>query len=83
MSYRRTEIAASARAADFILMTRSYGRRSGRDYLFALFKPRLERELGHELSQQIFVENPAGAFALSVPVEAQLRPPEQTMEVMS
>ena len=53
MSYRRTEIPASARAAEFILMMRSCGRRSVMDYLFALFKPRLERELGHELFKQI------------------------------
>jgi hypothetical protein len=33
------------------------------DYLFARFKPRLERELGAQLAQQIFVENPARAFA--------------------
>jgi hypothetical protein len=31
--------------------------------VFARFKPRLERELGAELSEQIFVANPARAFA--------------------
>ena len=35
----------------------------GLDYVFARFKPRLERELGAELSEQIFVANPAQAFA--------------------
>jgi 5-phospho-D-xylono-1,4-lactonase len=44
-------------------MMRAYGGGPGLDYLFARFKPRLERELGEELSQQIFVENPARAFA--------------------
>jgi phosphotriesterase-related protein len=42
---------------------RSYGGGPGLDYLFARFKPRLERELGPELSQLIFVDNPARAFA--------------------
>ena len=42
---------------------RSYGGGPGLDYVFARFKPRLERELGRELSQLIFVENPARAFA--------------------
>ena len=36
----------------------------GLDYVFARFKPRLERELGQELSDCIFVTNPARAFAL-------------------
>jgi predicted metal-dependent phosphotriesterase family hydrolase len=44
-------------------MLRAYGGGPGMDYLFARFKPRLERELGEVLSQQIFVENPARAFA--------------------
>jgi phosphotriesterase-related protein len=44
-------------------MFRSYGGGPGLDYLFRRFKPRLERELGSELSQRIFVENPARAFA--------------------
>jgi predicted metal-dependent phosphotriesterase family hydrolase len=44
-------------------MLRAYGGGPGMDYLFARFKPRLERELGERLSQQIFVENPARAFA--------------------
>jgi phosphotriesterase-related protein len=42
---------------------RAYGGGPGLDYLFARFKPRLERELGDELSHRIFVENPARAFA--------------------
>ena len=44
-------------------MLRAYGGGPGIDYLFARFKPRLERELGEELSRRIFVENPARAFA--------------------
>jgi 5-phospho-D-xylono-1,4-lactonase len=44
-------------------MLRAYGGGPGLDYLFARFKPRLERELGRELSDQIFVANPARAFA--------------------
>ena len=44
-------------------MLRAYGGGPGLDYLFARFKPRLERELGRELSEQIFVANPARAFA--------------------
>ena len=42
---------------------RAYGGGPGLDYVFARFKPRLERELGEELSRRIFVENPARAFA--------------------
>ena len=42
---------------------RAYGGGPGMDYVFARFKPRLERELGRELSEQIFVANPARAFA--------------------
>ena len=42
---------------------RAYGGGPGLDYVFARFKPRLERELGQELSDRIFVENPARAFA--------------------
>jgi phosphotriesterase-related protein len=42
---------------------RAYGGGPGLDYLFARFKPRLERELGEELSRRIFVDNPARAFA--------------------
>ena len=42
---------------------RAYGGGPGLDYVFARFKPRLERELGVELSEQIFVANPARAFA--------------------
>ena len=44
-------------------MMRAYGGGPGLDYVFARFKPRLERELGAELSRAIFVENPARAFA--------------------
>jgi 5-phospho-D-xylono-1,4-lactonase len=44
-------------------MMRAYGGGPGLDYVFARFKPRLERELGRELSDQIFVANPARAFA--------------------
>ena len=44
-------------------MMRAYGGGPGLDYVFARFKPRLERELGNELSEQIFVTNPARAFA--------------------
>jgi 5-phospho-D-xylono-1,4-lactonase len=44
-------------------MMRAYGGGPGLDYLFARFKPRLERELGRGLSEQIFVTNPARAFA--------------------
>jgi predicted metal-dependent phosphotriesterase family hydrolase len=46
-------------------MLRAYGGGPGLDYVFARFKPRLERELGRELSQQIFVTNPARAFAFT------------------
>ena len=46
-------------------MLRAYGGGPGLDYLFRRFKPRLERELGSELSEQIFVANPAHAFAFS------------------
>ncbi|MFL5961648.1 MAG: phosphotriesterase [Gaiellaceae bacterium] len=44
-------------------MLRAYGGGPGLDYVFARFKPRLERELGSDLSDQIFVRNPARAFA--------------------
>lgn len=44
-------------------MLRAYGGGPGLDYVFARFKPRLERELGVELSERIFVANPARAFA--------------------
>lgn len=44
-------------------MLRAYGGGPGLDYVFARFKPRLERELGTELAEQIFVSNPARAFA--------------------
>jgi predicted metal-dependent phosphotriesterase family hydrolase len=46
-------------------MMRAYGGGPGLDYLFARFKPRLERELGRELSEQIFITNPARAFAFA------------------
>ena len=42
---------------------RAYGGGPGLDYVFARFKPRLETELGRELSETIFVTNPAQAFA--------------------
>jgi 5-phospho-D-xylono-1,4-lactonase len=48
-------------------MMRAYGGGPGLDYVFARFKPRLERELGEQLSRQIFVENPARAFAFDPP----------------
>ena len=46
-------------------MMRAYGGGPGLDYVFARFKPRLERELGSELSERIFVENPARAFSFA------------------
>jgi phosphotriesterase-related protein len=42
---------------------RAYGGGPGLDYVFARFRPRLERELGVELAHTVFVENPAKAFA--------------------
>jgi phosphotriesterase-related protein len=44
-------------------MMRAYGGGPGLDYAFARFKPRLERDLGEELSRCIFVANPSQAFA--------------------
>jgi phosphotriesterase-related protein len=44
-------------------MLRAYGGGPGLDYVFARFKPRLERELGGGLADRIFVANPARAFA--------------------
>jgi phosphotriesterase-related protein len=44
-------------------MLRAYGGGPGMDYVFARFKPRLERELGVELAGRIFVANPARSFA--------------------
>jgi len=44
-------------------MMRAYGGGPGLDYVFRRFKPRLERELGQELSDRIFVSNPARAFS--------------------
>ncbi len=44
-------------------MMRAYGGGPGLDYVFARFRPRLERELGADLAQRIFVANPARAFA--------------------
>jgi 5-phospho-D-xylono-1,4-lactonase len=44
-------------------MLRAYGGGPGLDYVFARFKPRLERELGSELAERIFVANPARVFA--------------------
>ncbi len=46
-------------------MMRAYGGGPGLDYLFRRFKPRLERELGNELSEKIFVANPARAFSFA------------------
>jgi predicted metal-dependent phosphotriesterase family hydrolase len=48
-------------------MMRAYGGGPGLDYLFARFKPRLERELGRGLSNAIFVLNPARAFSFATP----------------
>lgn len=42
---------------------RVYGGGPGLDYTLARFKPRLERELGTELAEQLFVRNPMRAFA--------------------
>ena len=53
-------------------MLRAYGGGPGMDYLFARFKPRLERELGPEVSRRIFRENPARAFAFEPPSPARL-----------
>jgi 5-phospho-D-xylono-1,4-lactonase len=44
-------------------MMRAYGGGPGLDYVFARFKPRLERELGAELAHAIFVDAPARAFS--------------------
>jgi phosphotriesterase-related protein len=44
-------------------MLRAYGGGPGLDYVFARFRPRLERELGRELAERIFVANPARVFA--------------------
>jgi phosphotriesterase-related protein len=46
-------------------MMRAYQGGPGLDYVFRRFKPRLERELGPELSDRIFVRNPAQAFAFT------------------
>jgi predicted metal-dependent phosphotriesterase family hydrolase len=46
-------------------MMRAYGGGPGLDYVFRRFKPRLERELGGQLVEQIFVTNPARAFAFA------------------
>ncbi len=48
-------------------MMRAYGGGPGLDYVFDRFKPRLEHELGHGLSEQIFVANPARAFSFEPP----------------
>jgi phosphotriesterase-related protein len=48
-------------------MMRAYGGGPGLDYVFRRFKPRLERELGQELSDRIFVSNPARAFSFVPP----------------
>ncbi|HTW06494.1 MAG TPA: hypothetical protein VME46_03235 [Acidimicrobiales bacterium] len=55
-------------------MMRAYGGGPGLDYLFARFKPRLERELGQALCTQIFVLNPAAAFGFEPPEAAPVRP---------
>jgi len=44
-------------------MMRAYGGGPGLDYVFRRFRPRLERELGADLTRRIFVANPARAFA--------------------
>jgi len=44
-------------------MMRAYGGGPGMDYVFARFKPRLERELGADLARTIFVDAPAQAFS--------------------
>jgi predicted metal-dependent phosphotriesterase family hydrolase len=44
-------------------MMRAYGGGPGLDYVFARFKPRLEQELGSDLSEAIFMANPARAFS--------------------
>jgi phosphotriesterase-related protein len=49
---------------------RAYGGGPGLDYVFARFKPRLERELGADLAETIFVHNPARAFAFEPVPEA-------------
>ena len=67
------ELAARGHASRLLLggdtgrrsMLRAYGGGPGLDYLFARFKPRLERELGRDLSDQIYVTNPARAFAFA------------------
>lgn len=46
-------------------MSRAHGGGPGMDYLFARFRPRLERELGASLAERIFVSNPARAFAFA------------------
>ena len=65
------ELAAAGHANRLLLggdtgrrnMLRAYGGGPGLDYVFARFKPRLERELGGDLAERIFVGNPARAFA--------------------
>lgn len=44
-------------------MSRAHGGGPGMDYVFARFKPRLERELGAGLARAIFVDAPAQAFS--------------------
>jgi phosphotriesterase-related protein len=48
-------------------MLRAYGGGPGMDYVFARFRPRLERELGADLAETIFVANPARAFSFELP----------------
>ena len=45
---------------------RAYGGGPGMDYVFARFKTGLERELGQELSDRIFVANPGRAFSFEL-----------------
>ena len=56
-------------------MMRAYG--GARDGLpFARFKPRLERELGTQVSRAIFVDNPARAFSFQSPSGLRSGAPE-------
>jgi 5-phospho-D-xylono-1,4-lactonase len=55
-------------------MMRAYGGGPGLDYVFARFRPRLERELGGELAETIFVSNPGRAFSFEPAAPAADRP---------
>ena len=48
-------------------MMRAYGGGPGLDYAFATFLPRLARELGADLAEQVTVANPGRAFAFAPP----------------